>query len=143
MAEQQVYEGGCLCGALRYRATTDPLFVGHCHCQRCRKHTGAAFATFVGFPAESFTWTKGQPALYQSSELAQRGFCSECGSTISFHRPHKDEISILAGSLDHPDDVTPDHHIMTESKVGWVKLDDGLTCYSRFPPAAEDRDLGL
>ena len=51
MSTETVYEGGCLCGDIRYRATSEPEFVTHCHCQMCRKHSGALFATDAGFRA--------------------------------------------------------------------------------------------
>lgn len=136
-------EGGCLCGEVRYRATGQPLWVCHCHCRMCQKHTGAAFSTFIGFSSECISWTKREPNLYQSSTLVERGFCPVCGSTTSFHRAHKSEVSVSAGSLDYPERITPQFHLMTESQVPWINLCDDLPTHHRFPPEGEDRDVDL
>ena len=143
MTDSLNLNGGCLCGEIQYRTIGPPLWVCHCHCRMCQKHTGAAFSTFVGFMPEHISWAKRKPRLYQSSTLVWRGFCPECGSTISFHRTHKSEVSISAGSLDNPESVTPDFHIMTESQIPWLKLNDGLPAHHRFAPGGEDRDLDL
>lgn len=138
-----VYEGGCLCGAVRYRASGKPLWVCHCHCRMCQRQTGAAFSTFVGFPSERIEWTRGKPSLYRSSERVERGFCATCGSTMTFHRDHKSELDVAAGSLDHLESIAPEFHINTENQVPWLKLDDGLPCHLRFPPEGKDRDATL
>ncbi len=134
MDETPIYEGGCLCGALRYRATNDPIGVVHCHCRNCQRHTGAAFVTSVGFSGDAFSWTKGQPTLYNSSKNGQRGFCSHCGSTVSFHWSDIGTDWVHAGTLDHPERVTPELHFMTATQVPWIKLDDSLPRYPRYIP---------
>ncbi len=143
MSESRICEGGYLCGAVRYRATPQPLSVGHCHCRMCRRHTGSVFATGAEFSADAFAWTQGQPVLYRSSQKAQRGFGARGGSTLSFHRPEKGEIDIFVGTLDHPEEVTPEYQIFTESGISWAQLDCGLTSHSRYPSQKQDRDLGL
>ena len=126
--------GGCLCGAVRYRATKAPISVAHCHCKNCQKHTGAAFVTSIGFTGDSFSWVKGTPAMYSSSENGHRGFCPHCGSTLSFHWSDLGTDWVHAGSLDDPEIATPEFHFMTKSKPSWVKLDDGLAQYHTYPP---------
>ncbi len=83
MNDDVVLEGGCLCGNIRYRCTKSPVFVSHCHCERCRRHSGALFATDVGLPVDGFTWLHEKPTYWRSSKALERGFCSNCGSTIS------------------------------------------------------------
>ena len=141
MTKSVIYEGGCVCGSVRYEASGEPLWAIHCHCGICKRHTGAAFATFVCFPLKDITWIKGELSEYQFTDGCQRGFCSECGSTLTFRRDS--ELSFSVGSLDHPEWVTPDFHIMTEKQLPWIKLDDGLPCHLRFAPGFEDRDAGL
>src|SRR5688500_18752298 len=82
MNDRQVFEGGCLCGAVRYRATTPPVRGVLCHCEMCRKHSGAPALAFVHFPIDAFEWLGATPAWYRSSEFADRGFCPTCGSTL-------------------------------------------------------------
>ncbi len=134
MSEVQVYEGGCLCGAVRYRATKDPIGVAHCHCKNCQKHTGAAFVTSIGFSGDCFSWVGEEPTLYRSSENGYRGFCPNCGSTLSFHWSDLGTDWVHAGTLDDPEKVTPEFHFWTKRQISWVKLDDGLPRYPTYIP---------
>ncbi len=132
--------GGCLCGDVRYRAKGDALWVVHCHCRWCQRASGAAFLTCAGFRSEDLEWVKGAPKIYKSSPEVERGFCARCGSTLSFARSGKRETDVFAGTLDNPQDVTPEAHIFTDRQLGWLHLDDGLPRHGRFPPGAEDRE---
>lgn len=134
MSGSQIYEGGCMCGAVRYRATNEPIGVVHCHCKICQRNSGAAFLTSVGFSGNTISWRGEQPTLYSSSENGKRGFCARCGSTISFHWLDIGTIWVHAGTLDHPEEVTPELHLWTERQIPWVKLDDGLPQYPTYVP---------
>ena len=128
----QVYEGGCLCGAIRYRATAAPVRCVICHCSMCRKHSGGPALAFVHFPAEAFRWTRGEPTRYRSSAFAERGFCSECGSTLSMHeRVLKDRVQVAVGTLDDAARVQPDDHVWTQDQLPWLRLDDDLPKFAR------------
>ncbi len=97
------WTGGCLCGALRYLARADPIRVVSCHCGVCRRVSGAAFMTFVHFPAGDFAWTGGAPQRYRSSAGAERGFCPVCGSTLTMHEAVlADRVQVSLGSLAGP-----------------------------------------
>ena len=137
MSRGQVYEGGCLCGAVRYEAGREPLQVAHCHCKSCRRSTGAVFATGVSFPVEVVTWTQEDPSTYQSSENFARLFCSRCGSSVAQHNQGTGRMWILVGTLDHPESIVPESHFFTKDQISWVKLDDGLPRHSTFPPIRE------
>ncbi len=129
------WTGGCLCGAVRYRATADPFRVAHCHCGMCRKLSGAAFITFVAFPAAAFAWSGEAPARYRTSPGAERGFCRRCGSTLgTFEEALPEWAQVTLGSLDRPEDVRPDDHIWSESRLPWLEIDDDLPRYPRFSP---------
>jgi len=126
--------GGCLCGAIRYEASVAPLGGYYCHCTMCQKNYGGLFQTTVKFPADSFRYTRGQPKFYVSSAHGRRGFCADCGSPIVFVYRGVDVVWVLLGSLDHPEDwpLTADatwgevQHLGIESRVSWLRLDDGL-----------------
>ncbi len=134
------WSGGCLCGAVRYRATADPVRAVKCHCGMGRRTSGAAFLTFVHFASASFTWTEGEPTRYRSSREAERGFCAHCGSTLTMHEAVLDDrVQVTLGSLDQPERVTPDDHVWTESQLGWLRIDDGLPRYPRISPAVPSR----
>jgi len=77
-------EGGCLCGAVRFIATGQPKGIYWCHCQSCRRHTGAPVAVFVLFDCEAYAVTKGEITKFDSTPgRTRRGFCARCGSTLT------------------------------------------------------------
>lgn len=118
MAETLI-TGGCQCGAVRYALASAPTGVGLCHCRMCQKATGGPFLASGGLPARDLTWTRGAPAIYPSSSIAERGFCVACGTPLMFRYPAQDRISITLGSLDAPDDVPPTEQIGVELRVAW------------------------
>jgi hypothetical protein len=135
-----VWTGGCLCGEVRYRAEADPLRAVICHCGVCRKVSGSAFLSFVHFPAAAFTWIRGEPTRYRSSDEAERGFCPRCGSTLTMHESVlADRVLVALGSLDRPQDVTPDDHVWTESQLPWLRIDDDLPRFPKISPAVPSR----
>ena len=84
------HEGGCYCGALRYRADDEPLRIFHCHCTICRRVQGAPVVTWITFPTAGWSWTKGTPAKLKSTPEATRYFCRDCGTRLcgsSVRRP--------------------------------------------------------
>ncbi len=134
------WTGGCLCGAVRYRATADPIRAVNCHCGTCRRASGAAFLTHVHFPIDAFIWTAGEPTRYRSSADAERGFCVRCGSTLTMHESVLDDrVQVSLGSLDRPGDVRPDDHVWTESQLSWLKIDDDLPRFPRSTAAVPSR----
>jgi hypothetical protein len=94
------------------------------------------------FRASNVVWLDGEPAVYESSPGVERGFCPTCGSTLTFARPDRDEMNVLAGSLDNSNVISPSVHIFAEQQCEWLHFDDGLPSYDRYPPGGEDRELG-
>lgn len=128
---------GCLCGAVRYEVNKSPFWAGHCHCQNCRRHSGAAFATDVMFRSDEFSWMGDQPTYYKSSEVCERGFCVTCGSTVSArYFSEADIIIIAAGTLDDANQIEPTLHYYGSRRVKWIKLNDGLPEYSEGEPVS-------
>jgi len=125
---KHVIEGGCLCGAIRYKACALPFQQNHCHCTLCRRASGAPFVSWLTWREHELSFT-GSPASYQSSEKARRGFCEQCGSQLTFQLLDSDAVDITAGSLDHPDLFEPSEHIWVSSKLPWIHLADGLPQY--------------
>ena len=99
--------GGCQCGAVRYRATERHDNAHICHCRMCQKATGNFFAPLVAFPLDSFRWTRGEPAHFQTSAEVRRGFCRNCGTPLSFESDGAEHLNVTIGSLDHPELVAP------------------------------------
>ena len=139
--------GGCLCGAVRYESSEAPNLVGYCHCRMCQKASGGLFLIFADFQGDAFRYVRGQPRYYRSSELATRGFCSECGSPIVFQYDDSSGPAIMVGTLDHPEDWPPNwEHSGIEGKVPWHLINDDLpqtkTEESEFLKEAQKRTKG-
>ena len=135
MDDRVIREGGCLCGAIRYRVRGEALNVMHCHCTMCQKAAGAAFVTWAGFPIEKFEIVKGKPALYKSSAIAERTFCKKCGTALTFQFfENRKRMGVSVCSLDDPASVTPKDHIWTSTQIRWLHLDDGLPRYAENRP---------
>lgn len=126
-----IFEGGCLCGAIRYRATATPYHIAHCHCPSCRKASGSAFISWLSFPKAEFTFTSGKPTYFASSEKVERGFCNQCGTALTYQMPDTEEIDVTICSLDNPESVTPEYHIWVQYQLSWLKLADNLPCYEQ------------
>jgi hypothetical protein len=135
MANPITIEGGCLCGAVRYRAE-EPLWVAHCHCRECRRASGAAFATYVGLASQNLVYLSGEPASFASSPGVQRGFCARCGSSLSYQSERwPGEIHIFAATADAPEGLEPQGHVYCAEKLPWIELDDGLPQHQTTPNA--------
>ncbi len=84
MDEDQTFEGGCMCGAVRYKVSGEPFWIGHCHCASCRRHTGAPVVTFVALKEDQVAFTKGERRKYNSSPGVERAFCGQCGTPLTW-----------------------------------------------------------
>jgi hypothetical protein len=134
------FEGGCLCGAVRYRATVEPLRGVMCHCEMCRKHSGAPALAFVHFPSDAFAWIGAQPAWYRSSAFADRGFCPKCGSTLGMREQVlADRVQVCVGSLDEPARIRLDDHVWRRSRVAWFETSDELPRFEKSSSAVESK----
>lgn len=132
-------EGGCLCGAIRYRVSGDPKQAMHCHCVNCRKASGAAMLTWFTSHEEDFEWLQGEPRRYRyESEhfpaAVERWFCGDCGSQLIWRCQADGTVDLTAGSLDDPDLLEPSFHLFVRSSVRWLHLDDGLPTHQVKPP---------
>jgi len=144
------HRGGCLCGAVRYRAVVgESSTVTHCHCGMCRKVSGATLATWAEFPAENFEFTQGQPKVFRSSDIAERAFCGSCGCQLTFWAVGdpggvSERIWVAVGSTDQPAAIKPTHHIFTDDKLPRLRVDDSLPASPRqLPSIRADDDLAI
>jgi hypothetical protein len=119
MSDQRksIMTGGCQCGAVRYALQSEPSRASICHCRMCQKAFGNYFAPFTGLPQKDLVWTKGQPGTFRSSEAAERGFCRDCGTPLTYSYLEDDRISVSIGSLDHPERITPEFQYGVESRL--------------------------
>jgi hypothetical protein len=101
----EVFTGGCQCGAVRYRVEGPVKHASICNCRMCQKALGNFIAPFASFSGR-VEWTRGRPSEFRSSQQVHRGFCSNCGTPLSYRRgDHQPSLTI--GSLDDPDTVMP------------------------------------
>jgi hypothetical protein len=131
-------EGGCACRTIRYKLTADPLIVHACHCRDCQRITGSAFVINLWIEKK---FVEAGPVAPKSCRLAGgsgRGhelfFCEKCGTYLwsFYHGAPGDCLFVRAGTLDHPEAVTPDVHIFTRSKVPWLQLPEGVPAFKAF-----------
>ena len=123
-------EGGCFCGAVRYRASAPPKASLICHCASCRRAAAAPAMPWVTFAADDFSITRGDLATYRSSPPVRRGFCGACGTPISYeHDERPDEVDVTTVSLDDPEAFPPTHHLRLMEALAWVRFGDGLPAY--------------
>lgn len=127
------HEGGCLCGAVRYRLHGEPTYSAHCHCRSCQRATGAGFVTWVGVKPENFEVTEGRITFCATSPGVQRGFCGQCGSSLTFAGDGWTDIGITAATLDDPGTAKPSSNVYVAHQLPWVVLDENLKRYERFP----------
>jgi hypothetical protein len=124
-----------LCGSVRYEIRGDigPGF--YCHCSRCRKAGGSAFASNAVVAADDFVVVEGEAALktYTGSSGLHRVFCSHCGSPIISRREGVPQVRVRLGTLDTPLEHGPQAHIFTDSKADWWEIRDELPQYAEAP----------
>ena len=137
------FDGGCSCGAVRYRMTSGPMFVHCCHCRWCQRETGSAFVLNAMIEADRVELVRGEPDIVDTPSSSGYGQkiarCPRCrvalwsnyagaGSAVRFVR---------VGTLDEPDHLPPDIHIFTASKQPWVLLPIGVAAVSEYYAASD------
>ncbi len=117
-----IYEGGCECGAVTYKADFARRDVTICHCGQCLRTAGHAWAS-VSVPDNTLA-ISGEVAIkwYQSSDIARRGFCTTCGSSLFFHRPDKGRTALAAGTLHQPTGLQTGKHIFVADKGDYYDI---------------------
>ena len=119
------FEGSCLCGAVRFVATGQPESVAWCHCESCRKHSGAPVSVFVAFKRDAYVVTQGQITKFNSSPGRWRGFCARCGSTLTCESERlSTETHFHVGAFRDAAQLQPTRHIFPEERLPWLHLRD-------------------
>lgn len=130
-----MFQGSCLCSAIKYRFDSMPEYTGHCHCSMCRKAHGAAFGTYAIIPKKSFRFTEGldNVAEYRSSPEAVRTFCKTCGSTLQFIPDDGDHMGVTLGTVDSGPIPELNFQVWTRAKVEWCEIPANLPAYDEDP----------
>jgi hypothetical protein len=129
-------EGGCACGTVRYRLTSEPLFTNCCHCLNCQRQTGSAFVINLLIETDRVELLAGEPravGVPRDDGSTQRIFrCPTCQVAVFSQYGRPEVRFVRAGTLDQPSSVVPDVHIFTRSKVDWIKLPDSAAAFEVY-----------
>lgn len=143
MDDTDVFDGGCTCGAVRYRLSSKPLFVHCCHCRWCQRETGSSFALNAMIEADRVQVLSGQVDRVLTPSNSGRGQticrCPSCHVAVWSHYAGAGEAVsfVRVGTLDEPDRLPPDVHIFTMSKQPWVLLPPGTPAVHEYYKASE------
>ena len=128
-------DGGCHCGAIRYRLAGD--FANHtlCHCSDCRRASGAPMVGWIMMAREGVALLQGSPQIYASSEHARRHFCAACGTGLFYTNDTMlpGLIDVQSATLDDPGAVPPTDQIQIAERLGWMTGIDALPVHARYP----------
>lgn len=132
-------EGGCSCGAVRYRLTSEPLVVHCCHCLHCQRQTGSAFVINLVVEADRVESLAGEPVAVEVPRDPENGVqtifrCPSCQVAVYSIYTSPAYRFVRAGTLDDPSAIEPDVHIYTRSKLPWVELPEGVPAFDVFYP---------
>ncbi len=127
--------GGCLCGAVRFELDGPIEVINYCHCSRCRRRTGSAFATIAHAQLADFRLIAGEEriATFAPEGWSRRSFCRTCGSPLPGLNTEDGEVGIPAGLLEEDPGTRPSLHIMVSSKAPWFEVSDKLAQHDEFP----------
>ena len=138
MTEEETFEGGCACGAIRYRMESKPIIVHCCHCHWCQRETGASYALNAMIEADRVTLLQGKPELVATPSNSGKGQnicrCPECHIALwSNYSTAGDKIHFVrVGTLDEAHRLEPDIHIFTASKQPWIVIPDGQPAFKNY-----------
>jgi hypothetical protein len=145
---QNAREGGCLCGAVRYRVTGAPFRTSVCHCTFCQRRTGSAFGLGAYFKKDEFQLLRGELRSYEhrsdeSGRWLRLEFCPNCGTTVTWTlEVIPDGRGVAGGSLDDPRWLKIERHSWTRSKHHWFTVPPGVETFEQSalpPPPKLDR----
>ena len=129
-------EGGCSCGAVRYRLASDPLFTHCCHCLNCQRQTGSAFVINLLIESDRVELLAGDPRpvdVPRDAGKKQRVFrCPVCQVAVYSRYTRAGIRFVRGGTLDEPASIAPDVHIYTRSKLSWVTLPSSVPAFAAY-----------
>lgn len=118
LSNRPLHTGGCQCGAVRFRIVGALGGASVCHCRMCQKAFGAFYAPLVSVGGAELTWTKREPKRFRSSNQAERGFCPDCGTPLTYEAP--DGVALAIGAFDDPSAIAPERQFGIEGKLPYV-----------------------
>jgi len=135
--------GSCLCGEVTYEITGNMGIFQYCHCSRCRKFTGSAFASNLFVAPDQFQWLQGESTVAEYSPPHTRyfatAFCSRCGSNLPWWSKSGNVVVIPAGTLDGDPGVAPSQNIFCAYRAEWYREPSELPQYEEMPEKKRDK----
>lgn len=123
--------GHCYCGAVTFQVTGESDWIGHCHCESCRRQSGSVMTTFAGFKHEQVIFTGAMPNRHSSDDGVTRSFCGQCGSPIAYESTDSPgEIHLQLGLFDDLEPLVPRDHSFLNEKPSWLHADEHLPASS-------------
>lgn len=133
------FTGGCLCGAVRYACSAEPVMAGHCHCEDCRRSSGSGHSSHLAVPEAGIKMsgeTKGYARAADSGNIVTRHFCPTCGAAVFSTNPGLPGVVFLrASTLDDLEVFKPQMHVFAMRAASWDARAEGLLAFDRMPPA--------
>jgi len=141
------FTGGCLCGAVRYACSAEPMIAGHCHCEDCRRSSGSSRSSHLAVPEESVAMsgaTTAYPRPAASGNVVTRHFCPTCGAPVFSRNAGMPGMMFLrASSLDDLEVFKPQMHVYAARAPSWDRPREGLPAFDMMPPGMGARgDVG-
>lgn len=132
------FSGGCLCGAVRYQCSAEPVVAGHCQCEPCRRSSGTGHCSHLGVPEDAVSLS-GETTVYEakadSGNTVGRAFCPACGAAVhSVNSGMPGMVFLRASSLDDLEVFKPQMVVYTRSGASWDKIDSNLPGFETMPP---------
>jgi hypothetical protein len=144
-------KGRCFCGSIGFEIAGEPEYVAYCHCEDCRRSTGAPVVAYSVYLDHQVHFTCGDRKIFESAPGVHRTFCDNCGTPLSYEAEWEGEtvIGIFVGTLNEPDRFPPEKHSFDIDRISWFDVDDHLPHYHqtakskspvRYGPAG-DKDV--
>ncbi len=127
--------GGCHCGAVRYQVNGAPVYTALCHCNDCRKSSGAPMVAWAAYPEASFSLLRGTPRMFNGTGESCRNFCPDCGTGLFFRNAKviPGLVDIQIATLDDPNALPPQIHIQTAERLHWIAHQTEVPNFERYP----------
>ena len=119
--------GHCYCGAVKFEASGEPIWVGHCHCESCRRASGSVMTSFATYLLDKVVFIGAMPTRFPTDDGVVRSFCGQCGSPVAYESTEKEnQIDLHLGLFDDLEQIKPLNHTFYAEKVSWLQTDDHL-----------------
>ena len=143
--QNKIRNGHCLCGGVQYQVTGNPIIVAHCHCDDCKRQSGAGHSTGAMYAVDNFTIT-GEVAEYKltsaASNIVTKLFCPKCSSPIlGKNSGAEGYVTVSLGTLDDTNDFKPEVVVFAENRNHWDLMDESIESYNGQPDWKPNKDL--